>query len=107
MVRRWSKRRSWLVFWQVLALLWFAIGVNRFQRTDAFVSYDIGVTPMAWGLLMDFLFAAAASAVCAVVGLLPAAWMSLGPSRGGVETDQGGSSGPDRSSAGPERSNIA
>lgn len=85
MLRRWSKTRSWLVVWELLALFWFAIAVNRFQRTDAFVSTDVGVTPMAWELLMDFIIAASLSAACAVVGLIPAAWKTLAPSGGKIE----------------------
>ena len=102
MLRRWSRRRSWIVVWEMLALLWFAVAVNRFFRVEP-VSYDVGVTPMAWATLMDFIRAASIAASCAVVGLVPAAWHSLGPSRGGVESAPTGSSGPRSSSAHSEQ----
>jgi hypothetical protein len=98
MVRRWSTTRSWLVFWELLALLAFAVAVNRFYRA-APVSYDVGVTPMGWETLMDLISAAAVSAVCAVVGLVPAAWVSLGRARAGAEPPNPASSGPTASSA--------
>ena len=98
MLRRWSKTRSWLVVWEVLALIWFAVAVNRYLRAEP-VSSDTGVTPMGWETLMDFIRAASISAVCAVVGLVPAAWLSLGPSRGRVESSPFASSGPTSSSA--------
>jgi len=103
MLRRWSKTRSWLVVWEVLALLWVAIAVNRFFRAEP-VSYDVGVTPMAWETLMDFIRAASIAAVCAVVGLVPAAWHSLGPSRGDIEPTPTGSSGPTSATAQSEQS---
>ena len=93
MLRRWSRRRSWIVVWEMLALLWFAVAVNRFFRVEP-VSYDVGVTPMAWATLMDFIRAAAASATCAVIGLVPAAWQSLGPSHSVVEPTSIGSADP-------------
>lgn len=93
MLRRWSKTRSWLVVWELLALLWVAIAVNRFFRAEP-VTYEVGVTPMDWATLMDFIRAASLATVCAVVGLVPAAWHSLGSSRGVIEPAPEGSSGP-------------
>ena len=80
MLRRWITTRSWLVTWELLALFWLVVSANRYQRASALVSYDVGVTPMAWAILMDLIVSASVAVVCAVVGLLPAAWKSLGPS---------------------------
>ena len=93
MLRRWTTARSWLVIWELLALSLFVVAVNRYQRTDAIVSTDVGVTPMAWELLMDFIVAASFSVACAIVGLIPAAWKSLGASRSEVESPGSGSFG--------------
>jgi len=103
MLRRWRKTRSWLVVWEVLALLWVAIAVNRFFRAEP-VSYDVGVTPMDWETMMDFIRAASIAAMCAVVGLVPAAWYSLGPSRGVIEPAPTGSSGRTSPTAQSEQS---
>lgn len=100
MLHRWTTTRSWLVAWELLALVWFAVAVNRYARTDAIVSFDVGVTPMAWALLMDFIVAAAFSATCAVIGLIPAAWKALGPSRVRAERASSVSSGPTSEQAG-------
>lgn len=85
MLRRWTTTRSWLVTWELLAIVWFGVAANRYQRTSAIVTPDVGVTPMAWALLMDLIVAAALSAACAVVGVVPAAWKVLGLSRGDAE----------------------
>ncbi len=100
MLRRWSRTHSWLVVWELLALFWFAVAANRFQRADTIVSTDTGVTPMAWGILMDFIVAASFSAVCAFVGLIPAAWKSLGPSHGSTGRPGSGPLDPTSEQAG-------
>ena len=84
MLRRWSTTRSWLVVWELLALLGVAIAVNRFFRAEP-VSYDVGVTPMAWETLMDFIRAASVAALCAVVGSCPRPGTPSVSSRGVVE----------------------